>query len=165
MRLSLIVAVGENGVIGANGKLPWHLPADLKHFKTLTLGKPVIMGRKTFESIGKPLPQRQNIVVSRRSDYVAPGARVVPDLDSALWAAADVDEAMVIGGEALYRAALPLADRIYWTEIHSAPDGDTFFPDFSRSEWCEISREDFPSVGAQPAYSFVCLERAGATAR
>jgi len=133
----------------------------LKHFKALTLGKPVIMGRKTYESIGKPLPQRQNIVVSRQADYVATGARVVPDFESALWAAADVEETMIIGGAALYGEALAVADRIYWTEIHVAPQGDTHFPPFERAQWHETSRQDFPAIGEQPAYSFVCLERGG----
>lgn len=159
MRLSLIVAAADNGVIGREGKLPWHLPPDLKHFKALTLGKPVIMGRKTFDSIGKALPGRQNIVLSHDAGYRAAGARVVGDLESALWAAADVDEVMVIGGAAIFAQALPIADRIYWTEIHADVTGDVLFPSFDRAEWRETEREDIAAQGTLPAYSFVCLER------
>lgn len=159
MRLSLIVAAADNGVIGHEGQLPWHLPPDLKHFKALTLGKPVIMGRKTFESIGKALPGRQNIVLSRDPGYGAPGVRVVRDLESALWAAADVEEIMVIGGAVIFAQALPMADRIYWTEVHADVAGDTVFPPFDRDDWQETAREDVAARDTLPAYSFVCLER------
>ena len=162
MRLSLIVAIAENGVIGAGGGLPWRLPEDMKNFKALTLGKPVIMGRKTWESLPKrPLPGRQNIVISRKADYVAEGARVVADLDSALWAAANVDEVMIIGGAEIYALALPKADRIYLTEVAVRPQGDTVFPSFDRAAWRESSRAAHPATESAPAYSFVMLDRAG----
>lgn len=164
MRLSLLVAVADNGVIGAKGKIPWHISADMKRFKALTMGKPVIMGRKTWESLPKrPLPGRQNIVLSRNESYAAPGARVVRDFESALFAAADVDEVFVLGGTAIFVLALPQADRIYLTEVHAAPDGDTYFPPFDRSEWRETGREDHPAEGDKPAYSFVTLDRAGSS--
>lgn len=160
MGLSLIVAVADNGVIGANGRLPWHLPDDLKRFKALTLGKPVIMGRKTWESLPRrPLPGRQNIVVSRQRDYDAPGARVVPDFESALWAAAAVEEIFVIGGAELYRIALASADRLYVTEIHARPQGDVVMPVIDRGEWIEQSRVRHEALGSAPAYSDVVLER------
>jgi dihydrofolate reductase len=159
MRLSLVVAVADNGVIGAKGKIPWHLPADLKRFKALTWGKPIIMGRKTFESLPHALPGRQNIVISRDRNYVANGARVVPDYESALWAAADVEEVMVIGGADIFARAMDEADCIYLTEVHSSPEGDTYFPSFDRSQWRETLHEDHAAEGERPAYSFVTLER------
>jgi len=161
MRLSLIVAIAENGVIGASGGLPWRLPEDMKRFKALTMSKPVIMGRKTWESLPKrPLPGRQNIVISRKPDYAAEGARVVPDLDSALWAAAAVEEVMIIGGAEIYALALPKADRIYLTEVAARPLGDTVFPSFDRAAWREASRTAHPASEGEPGYSFVVLERA-----
>lgn len=161
MRLSLVVAVADNGVIGAEGRLPWRIPADVRRFKALTMGKPVIMGRKTWESLPRrPLPGRQNIVISRNRSYVAQGARVVPDFDSALYAAADVEEVMVIGGAEIYALCLEQADRIYLTEVHDRPLGDTVFPPFDRDAWRESAREDHPAEGGRPAYSFVVLDRA-----
>jgi len=147
LRISLIVAVAENGVIGANGGLPWRLSADLKTFRRLTMGKPIIMGRKTFQSLKKPLDGRDNIVVSRDPALAASGVSIVESVADALTLArtlactAGGDEIMVIGGAEVFRAALPAADRIYWTEIHAAPDGDTLFPGFEPSEWREVSRE------------------------
>ena len=164
--VSLIVAVADNGVIGAEGGMPWSLPADMKFFKATTMGKPIIMGRKTYESIGMALPGRANIVITRDEGFSAPGATVVDSVDAALKSAGTIasanesDEIMVIGGAEIYAAALPKADRIYLTEIHSEPEGDTHFPKMDKSRWTEISREDHPAEDARPAYSFVVLERA-----
>jgi dihydrofolate reductase len=166
MRLALVVAVATNGVIGRGNALPWHLPGDLQHFKRLTLGKPIVMGRHTFESIGRPLPGRSNIIISRQPGYSATGVSVVPDLEGALALAADialidgVDELLVIGGGQVYRAALPLADRLYLTEVHAEVAGDTFFPLPEPGDWVELSREHHPAEGPDSHdYSFVCLER------
>ena len=166
MKLSLIVAVADNGVIGQEGRLPWRLPEDLKYFKRVTLGKPIIMGRKTWESIGRPLPGRTNIVISRQPGYQAEGARVVATLPEALDLARSVaekdgaDELMVIGGEAIYRLALPLADRLYVTEVHAEVPGDARFPPWDRSEWLEIRRERAPERPAgEHECCFVLYER------
>jgi dihydrofolate reductase len=158
--LTLIAAVARNGVIGLDNRLPWHLPADLRHFKMLTTGRTVIMGRKTWESLPdkfRPLPGRQNIVVTRNAGYAAEGAVVVSSLPAAL-AAAKGDEAFVIGGAELYQAALPLADRLQLTEIDADFDGDTHFPAIDPSEWRETAREphrDETGLG----YAFVTYER------
>jgi len=133
--ISLIVAASTNNVIGKEGDLPWRLSADLKRFKELTMGKPIVMGRKTYESIGRPLPGRHNIVISRRGDYSADGCTVAQSIDAALEAAGDVDEVMIIGGSHIYDAILPRADRIYMTRVHADIDGDTFFPELLESEW------------------------------
>jgi dihydrofolate reductase len=137
MKISLIAAATEDGVIGQNNQMPWHLPADFAWFKQCTLGKPIVMGRKTFESIGRPLPKRLNIVISRDPNFIVPdGVILVSDLDSA-WRAADlVEEVMVIGGGSIYQACLPMADHLYLTEV-MAPNvvGDTHFPTWDRSEW------------------------------
>lgn len=136
MRISLIAAVAENNVIGAGGKIPWHLPADFKHFKELTMGHPVIMGRKTFESIGKPLSGRTNIVLSSPDASFAPkGCRVASSLEEAFRLAENTDEAFVIGGGVVYAVALPLANRVYLTRVHAKVDGDTFFPKLPETEW------------------------------
>ena len=132
--LSLVVAMARNRVIGAGGRLPWHLPADLKRFKEITMGRPVIMGRKTFESIGKPLPGRVNIVVTRRRGWSAPGCRAAGTLEEAI-AAAGAGEVFVIGGGELYAAALPRADRLYVTEVDAEVPGDTHFPEVDLSRW------------------------------
>ncbi|HEX9776742.1 MAG TPA: dihydrofolate reductase [Geopsychrobacteraceae bacterium] len=129
MRISLIVAMAANRVIGRTGQLPWHLPGDLARFKRLTMGYPLIMGRKTFESIGRALPGRRTIVLSRQADYRAAGCRVVNGLDEALKLVWDDDEVFICGGEELYRQALPLAQRIYLTELDRAVAGDSFFPE------------------------------------
>lgn len=167
MKLSLMVAVAENGVIGRGNKLPWHLPNDLKYFKSVTWGKPVIMGRKTWESLGRPLPGRTNIVISRQPDYAPVGARVVPTLDDAVTLAESialidgVDEAVVIGGAEIYALALPRCDRLYLTEVHADVDGDAHFPAWERTHWREVKRERFAATDANPyAYSFVVHERA-----
>lgn len=141
--LTLIAAVARNGVIGKDNRLPWHLPADLKHFKALTTGRTVIMGRKTWESLPanfRPLPGRQNIVVSRNAGYRAEGALVVTSLTAAI-ATTENDEAFVIGGAELYAAAMPLADRLQLTEIDVAFDGDTHFPATDPKNWRETARE------------------------
>jgi len=140
-QLCLVAALASNGVIGADGKLPWHLPEDLKHFKALTLGHPIIMGRRTWESIGTPLPGRESIVVSRQASYRADGARLAASLDDALALCADAPIAFVIGGAELYAAALSIADVLEFTEIDAAFRGDTTFPGFDRSAWRETRRE------------------------
>lgn len=145
--IALIVAAAENGVIGRAGRLPWHMPSDLKTFRRLTLGKPIVMGRKTFASIGKPLDGRDNIVVTRDPAFTHPGIQVVPSLDAALALAETlaarrgVGEIAVIGGAEIYRAAYPRAGRIYLTRIHARPDGDATFADPSPSLWSLTSSE------------------------
>lgn len=135
MKLSLIAAVSENGVIGAKGRLPWSLPADRALFKRLTTGHTVIMGRRTFESLRRPLPKRTNVVVTRQSDYQAPGAQVAESLDAALALAAGDDEVFVAGGSELYREALPRADRLVLTAVHAEVAGDAFFPEVDFASW------------------------------
>jgi dihydrofolate reductase len=158
--LTLIVAVADNGVIGRQNELPWRLPEDLKRFKALTMGKPIVMGRKTFDSIGKPLPGRTNIVITRQADLSLPGCVVVDSLAAALTAAGKVDEVMVIGGGEIYRQALPQADRVHQTEVHAAIDGDARFPALNAQQWHEIAREDYAEDERHAhAYSFVTLER------
>lgn len=133
--ISIIVAASENNVIGAAGDLPWRLSDDLKHFKATTLGKPIVMGRKTWDSIGRPLPGRQNIVVTRQVGLVAEGCDVVASLEDAVVAAGDAEEIMIIGGSQIYSHALPLAARLYLTRVHAEIDGDAFFPEIDETEW------------------------------
>jgi len=166
MRVSLIVALSENHVIGRNNKLPWYLPNDLKYFKQVTMGKPIVMGRKTYESIGKPLPGRVNIVVTRNKDWSAEGVRVVHSLENAFELAASIaeidgqDEVMIIGGDQIYKSALPMVDRMYLTEVHAQVDGDAFFPEFDRDAWQELGREDYQASEPNPYdYSFVVYDR------
>lgn len=164
MILSLVVARADNGVIGRDNALPWRIPADLKHFKRLTVGKPVVMGRRTFESIGRPLPGRQNIVLTRDRDWHADGITIVPNLAEAIAAAglvpnARADEIMIIGGAQIYAEALPSARRVHLTEVHANPPGDTLLPAFDPVRWYETAREDHAGEGDQPGYSFVTLER------
>jgi dihydrofolate reductase len=164
MIVSFVVARADNGVIGRDNALPWRLPADLGHFKRLTVGKPVVMGRRTFDSIGKPLPGRQNIVLTRDPDWRADGVTVVPNLAEAIAAGgmdprARSDELMIIGGATIYAEALPIARRIHLTEVHATPDGDTLLPAFDPELWAETTRIDHPAEGGAPAYSFVTLER------
>jgi dihydrofolate reductase len=156
--LFLIYARAANGCIGKDGALPWHLPADLKRFKALTMGKPMIMGRKTFESLPGLLPGRRHIVLTRRERWDSTGAEVVRSVEEALAAAGD-GEVAVIGGAAIYDVFMEHADRIELTEIHEEFEGDTFMKPLG-PEWDVIGREDFASEGKQPAYSFVTLERA-----
>ncbi len=139
--ITLIVAVADNGVIGRDNTLPWHLPDDLKRFKRLTMGKPIVMGRKTFDSIGKPLPGRQNIVVTRDTNYRRDGVTVVHDADAALRAAGAVPEIMVIGGAELFRTLLPRAGRLHLTRVHGNIDGDVVWPALDERAWRVVERE------------------------
>jgi len=139
--ITLIVAVADSGVIGRDNTLPWHLPEDLKRFKRLTMGKPMVMGRRTFESIGKPLPGRLNIVVTRDTNYRREGVTVVHDLDGALRAAGDAPEVMVIGGAELFRALLPRAGRIHLTRVHGNIEGDVMWPALDERDWAVVERE------------------------
>lgn len=143
--VTLVVAMGRNRVIGHDGGMPWHLPADLAHFKSVTMGKPIIMGRRTYESIGRALPGRENVVITRNAAFEAEGCTVVHSLEEAL--AEREGELMVIGGGQLYREALPLATRIHLTEIDAAPEGDTTFPALGEA-WREVSREQRPADDA-----------------
>lgn len=165
--LAIIVAAAENGVIGRDNTMPWHLPGDLRHFKRMTMGKPIVMGRKTYESIGKPLPGRTSIVITRNGALQAPGVEVVSSVEEALMlgeciARRDgVEEVVVIGGAEIYAAALPLADRIYLTEVHASIEGDAALPPIDWSQWREVSRERHAAEPAERyAYSFVYFERA-----
>jgi dihydrofolate reductase len=158
--LSLIAAVAENGVIGAKGALPWRLPDEMAHFKRTTLGKPVVMGRRTFESLRRPLPERTNVVLTRAADFSAPGVTVARDLDAALRELAAAPEVVVIGGAAVYAAALPRADRIYLTRVHARPEGDVFFPAFDPSDWRESLVLEHPADERHAfAFSIFQLER------
>ena len=159
-RVSIVVATDEHGGIGLEGRLPWHLPNDLKRFKALTMGKPIVMGRRTFDSIGRALPGRVNIGVSRQSGLGIDGCVVVPSLEAALEAAGEADETCVIGGAEIYRLALPLAETLHLTRVHATVGADTFFPAIDAAQWEEISREDCPADErhAYP-YSFVTLRR------
>lgn len=156
--LSLIAAMASNRVIGRDNTLPWHLPEDLKHFKATTLGKPVIMGRKTWESLGRPLPGRRNLVISRNADYPAAGAEVFTSLSAALAACGDTPECFVIGGAELYRQALPLAQRLYLTEIDCTVAGDAHFPELPVGDWHESSRATHTSADGL-GYAFVVYTR------
>lgn len=164
MTLSLVVAMAANRVIGIANGMPWRLPGEQKHFKAVTMGKPMIMGRKTYESIGRPLPGRANIVVTRTGDVDDEGITVTHDfheavkLARAIAAGNETDEIMVIGGGDIYEQALPLAHRIYLTEIHADFDGDTFFPPLN-DHWREVSRTPGMPPEGCPAYDFVVLER------
>ena len=166
VRLSLIVAAAENGVIGRNNKLPWHLRSDLQYFKRITMGKPILMGRKTFESIGRPLPGRSNIVISRNPDYHADGVTVVTSLDQALALAQDIalidggDELMVIGGAQIYAEAMGRAERIYLTLVHGNPAGDACLPAIDSATWRQLSGERFVAgEGDDFDYSLLVYER------
>ena len=157
MQISLIAAMGENRVIGAGNAIPWHLPADFKHFKELTTGHPVIMGRKTFESIGRPLPGRANIVITRDESYRRDGITVVSSPEAALSAAATAegaDEVFIIGGAEIYKIFLHQANRIYLTKIESEFEGDAFFPELNAEEWSLVSHEEH-SADEKNAFSFV----------
>lgn len=143
--ISLVVAASTNNVIGVNGALPWHLPEDLRHFKRITMGKPMIMGRTTFEAIGRALPGRRNIVLTRQSGYSAEGCEVVPDVAAALSSAGDADEIMVIGGGEIYRQFLSLAERIYLTRVQAEIAGDTLFPELDPDEWQVVRVAEYPA--------------------
>jgi len=166
MKLAIIVAQAENRVIGINNKLPWHLSEDLRYFKQVTMAKPIIMGRKTFESIGRPLPGRTNIVISRNPEFNADGIKRVASLDEAIELAEaqcmvdGAEEAMVIGGSQIYEQALERADRLYLTQVHAEVAGDAWFPAFDHAQWQEIGREDFEAKEPNPyPYSFIVLDR------
>jgi len=166
LTLSIVVAVAENGVIGKDNQLPWHLPEDLKYFKRTTMGHPIVMGRKTFESIGRPLPGRTNIVVTRQEQWQADGVEVAHSLDDALAIANKVgandgvEQAMLIGGAELYKQGLAACKHLYLTEVQAAVDGDAFFPELDRSEWREVRRESHLASDNNPhAYAFVLFER------
>lgn len=166
LSIVIVVARAENGVIGRDGQLPWKLSSDMRFFRSRTMGKPVIMGRKTFESIGKPLPGRDNIIVTRNPDYGREGIIAAASLQEAFKIARDkaresgVNEIAVIGGADIYAQALPLSDVIILTEVHSTPEGNVFFPVLNENEWVEISRERYKAGEKDSAdYSFVRLER------
>lgn len=163
MIVCLVVAVSDNRVIGHENRLPWALPADLRHFKRVTMGHPLIMGRRTHESIGKALPGRQNIVVSRQPGYTSPGCIATTTLERAFMLVQEADRAMVIGGAELFARALPSAQRIYLTEVHARVLGDVYFPDLNATEWHEVCREDHLADDRnEHAFSFVRLERSSA---
>lgn len=152
--------MSENGVIGRDNKLPWHMPADLAHFKRLTMGKPVLMGRRTWESLPGILPHRTHVIFTRDRDYVAEGGFVVHSIQQAIDFAGDAEELMVVGGANLYAQTLPLASRMYLTIVHDHFDGDTTFPDYEKADWREVSREQHDSDERNPhAYSFLIFER------
>jgi len=158
--ISIIAAMANNRVIGKEGALPWHLPADLKHFKALTLGKPIVMGRKTYASIGRPLPGRTNIVLTRDLKFYAAGVTVVHSWIDALVACGSAEEVMVIGGAELYAQVLPEADWLYLTLVDHEVDGDAYFPEWSTSEWHEVQRVECPKDAENPyAMTFLTLIR------
>lgn len=142
--IALVVGAAEDNVIGHKGDMPWKVSADLKNFKAITSGKPIVMGRKTFESIGRPLPNRRNIVVTRNAQWNAAGVETAANLATAIKLAKDEPEVMVIGGGEMYAQALSLADRVYFTRIHANPDGDTWFPDLAEATWLETRAEKLP---------------------
>jgi dihydrofolate reductase len=159
-RLSLIVAMDANRLIGSNNTLPWHMPADLAFFKRTTMGKPIVMGRKTFESIGRPLPGRRNIVVSRNPEFVAGGCETANSIDAALELCRGEPEVMLIGGATLYRQSLDRAAQLYITLIHHEFDGDTWFPEFDSDQWKVENRENFEADHSNPyAYSLIKFVR------
>jgi dihydrofolate reductase len=162
MRISCVVAMALDRVIGHEGGMPWHLPADLKHFRRVTLGKPVIMGRATHASIGRALPGRHNIVVTRNPDYAAEGCTLARDPQAALAAAGEVEEVMIIGGQRLFEYFLPRTDRLYLTLIEARLPGDTFFPEYSRADWEETAREAHDADAENP-YPYTFLELARVT--
>lgn len=166
MKIAVIAAMSQNRVIGKNNKLPWHLPNDLKFFKESTMGKPIIMGRKTFESIGRPLPGRQNIVITRNQDWQHEGVTTLPDVPSAILVAttaaeeSGADEIMVIGGQQIYEQTLPMADRLYLTRVDADIEGDAFFPAFNANAYELVSEEAYSACSKNPyPYRFQIFER------
>ena len=161
--ISLIVAVADNGVIGYENKMPWYIPAELQHFKTRTMGKPIIMGRKTFDSLGRVLPGRPHVVISRSELNLPDRCYAAKDIQAAIDTAqrlTDGDEVVVIGGAEIYRQALPLVDRLYLTEVHIEPEGDTYFPEIDPHQWREIERQDMSADDDSAiAYSIVTYQR------
>ena len=161
MRIALVAAVATNGVIGRGGALPWHLPDDLQHFKAITIGKPILMGRRTFASIGRALPGRRNLVLSHAERAPVSGVEVVRSLDHAVELCQGAAELCVIGGAEIYRLALPHADRLYLTRVHADAEGDVFFPELDLSAWREVERgEHAPDARHEYAMSFITLDRA-----
>lgn len=160
MRVSIIVAASANNVIGINGQLPWRLPEDLRRFKELTMGKPMLMGRLTYDSIGRALPGRRSIILTRQADFQADDCEVVTTADAAIAAAGDVEELMIIGGGKVYEQLLPLSDRIYLTRVHTHIDGDAHFPEINPAEWRSTHAENFPvTAERQHGFTFETLER------
>ncbi len=158
--LSIIVAVADNGVIGSGNQLPWRLPDDLKRFKALSMGKPIVMGRKTFDSIGRPLPGRLNIVISRQAGLDIPGCRVVTTIDDAIAAAQPAPEVVIVGGADIYRQILPRVQTIHLTRVHAEIAGDVVFPTLQEQEWREVSKEYHPADERHAhAFTFSTLER------
>jgi dihydrofolate reductase len=164
MKIALIVAASQNHVIGLDNQLPWHLPEDLQYFKAVTMGKPILMGRKTYDSIGRPLPGRVNIVLTRDASWTAEGVEVVNDLDSAIsasekaCAASGAEELMIIGGEQIYRKFLPVANKLYLTKVEAEIEGDAYFPAIDSNQWRQVA-EKIPKKAGNYSYRFVVLER------
>ncbi|HDP54948.1 MAG TPA: dihydrofolate reductase [Bacteroidetes bacterium] len=160
MNISIIVAIAENGVIGNNNQLIWHIPGDLKRFKALTMGHHIVMGRKTWESIGRPLPGRKSIIVSRNRSFRVEGAEVVHSLNDAIKTASGDDEIFIIGGGELYRQALPIANRLYLTKVHKCFEGDVSFPEINMADWTEMySEKGKPTETDGLEYTYFNLER------
>lgn len=161
MIITIVVAISENHVIGKDNKLLWRLPNDLKHFKEITTGHTIIMGRKTYDSVGKPLPNRRNIVITRQAITI-PGCEVVNSLDAALALCTNENEVFIVGGAEIYKQAIKLTDRIYLTIVRKNFEGDSFFPEINKDEWKEVSHEDHEPDHKNPLpYSFITLERVG----
>ncbi len=160
MSLSIVVAMDENRLIGKDNKLPWHLPADLAYFKKITTGKSIVMGRKTYDSIGRPLPNRRNIVISRNSKTLITGCEVLTSIDEVLSTTKDEDEVMIIGGASLCEQLLPQVSRLYITKIEGEFDGDVYFPEYDESDWRQVICEShLPDASNQYPYHFLVLER------
>jgi dihydrofolate reductase len=157
-KISIIVAMSDNYVIGLKNKLPWHISADLKNFKNITLGNPIIMGRKTYDSIGKPLKDRDNIVISRDNSLKIDGVEVVDSLEKAIFMAAEAPEIFIIGGQQIYQIALPIATHMYVTNVEGNFEGDAYFPDYNQQEWREVDREDLITED-NLKFSFLKYER------
>ncbi len=158
-RVAIIAAVARNQVIGSGRALIWHLPADLAHFKRVTLGHPILMGRKTWTSIGRALPGRRNVVISHDADFIAPGAETATSLARAIHICAEAPEVFIIGGSEIYAQAIPLAHQLWLTEVHAEPQGDVHFPAWDRDAFVEVSRHPQPAHGSLPAFDFVLYER------
>ena len=159
MIISIIVAIAHNNVIGANNRLLWHIPEDLKRFKALTTNHTVIMGRKTYQSIGRPLPNRKNIVISRNVSFKAEGCEVLASLEQALQRCGNEDEVFIMGGGEIYRQALPKANRLYLTKIEQTYMGDTFFPEFNQHDWRMVQEHKGTPKDGEPSYTFINMER------
>jgi dihydrofolate reductase len=160
VNISIIVATDEHGLIGRDNDLPWKLSADLQYFRRVTMGKPLIMGRNTHESIGRALPGRKNIILTKNIEYLVDGCSVVHTVDEALHACNDVEEVVVMGGASLYQQFLPQANKLHLTLVHARLDGDTWFPEWDKNEWREISREDHPADDKNNyPYSFISYQR------